>query len=63
MVDDADAEGVVCHDEAEHGEICWWINVLQRYVLSVLGESFAKDPTGFIQTRLVTRVNTWERAK
>jgi ESCRT-II complex subunit VPS36 len=32
MVDEAEAEGVVCRDEAEHGEIRWWMNVFQGYV-------------------------------
>lgn len=32
MVDEAEAEGVVCRDEAEHGEIRWWTNVFQGYV-------------------------------
>jgi len=29
MVDEAEAEGVVCRDETEHGEIRWWMNVFQ----------------------------------
>ena len=32
MVDEAEAQGVVCRDEAEHGEIRWWLNVFQGYV-------------------------------
>lgn len=32
MVDEAETEGVVCRDEAEHGEIHWWMNVFQGYV-------------------------------
>jgi ESCRT-II complex subunit VPS36 len=32
MVDEAEAKGVVCRDEAEHGEIRWWMNVFQGYV-------------------------------
>lgn len=32
MVDEAEAEGVVCRDEAEHGEVRWWMNVFQGYV-------------------------------
>jgi ESCRT-II complex subunit VPS36 len=32
MVDEAEAQGIVCRDEAEHGEIRWWLNVLQGYV-------------------------------
>ena len=32
MVDEAETQGVVCRDEAEHGEIRWWMNVFQGYV-------------------------------
>jgi len=32
MVDEAEAQGVVCRDEAEHGEIRWWLNLSQGYV-------------------------------
>jgi len=32
MVDEAEAQGVVCRDEAEHGEVRWWLNVFQGYV-------------------------------
>jgi ESCRT-II complex subunit VPS36 len=32
MVDEAEAQGVVCRDESEHGEIRWWLNVFQGYV-------------------------------
>jgi len=32
MVDEAEVQGVVCRDEAEHGEVRWWLNVFQGYV-------------------------------
>jgi len=32
MVDEAEAQGVVCRDEAEHGEVRWWLNVFPGYV-------------------------------
>ncbi|KAI0299049.1 EAP30/Vps36 family-domain-containing protein [Multifurca ochricompacta] len=32
MVDEAEAQGVVCRDEAEHGEVSWWVNDFQGYV-------------------------------
>ena len=31
MVDEAEAQGVVCRDEAEHGKVRWWLNVFQGY--------------------------------
>ena len=32
MVDEAETQGVVCRDEAERGEVRWWLNVFQEYV-------------------------------
>jgi len=32
MIEEAEAQGVVCRDEAEHGEVRWWLNVFQEYV-------------------------------
>ncbi|KAI9461946.1 EAP30/Vps36 family-domain-containing protein [Lactarius psammicola] len=32
MIEEAEAQGVICRDEAEHGEVRWWLNVFQGYV-------------------------------
>ena len=32
MVDETEIQGVVCRDEAEHGEVRWWLNLFQDYV-------------------------------
>ncbi|KAH9003683.1 EAP30/Vps36 family-domain-containing protein [Lactarius hatsudake] len=32
MIEEAEAQGVICRDEAERGEVRWWLNVFQGYV-------------------------------
>lgn len=32
MIDEAETQGIVCRDEAEHGEVRWWLNIFQGYV-------------------------------
>lgn len=32
MIEEAEAQAVICRDEAEHGEVRWWLNVFQGYV-------------------------------
>ena len=32
MIDEAEAQGVICRDEADRGEVRWWLNVFQGYV-------------------------------
>jgi ESCRT-II complex subunit VPS36 len=32
MVDEAEAQGVVCRDETEQGELRWWSNGFQGYI-------------------------------
>ncbi|KAI9511222.1 EAP30/Vps36 family-domain-containing protein [Russula earlei] len=44
MVDEAEAQGVVCRDETEHGEVRWWLNVFHEYVWD--GQQDAMAPAG-----------------
>jgi ESCRT-II complex subunit VPS36 len=32
MIEEAEIQGVICRDEAERGEVRWWLNVFQEYV-------------------------------
>jgi len=32
MIEEAETQGVICRDEAERGEVRWWLNVFQGYV-------------------------------
>jgi ESCRT-II complex subunit VPS36 len=32
MIDEAEAQAVICRDEPEQGEVRWWSNVFQGYV-------------------------------
>lgn len=32
MIEEVETQGVICRDEAERGEVRWWLNVFQGYV-------------------------------